>query len=134
MIAAQVLLGIVKEHMLFRQSAHFVEVKITLQKDASKGQERKRKKLARMIFHRIDNWNVRLVNALDVDLKITFLQNFQNHQNIMKNGKSKYVLMKRVIVHVTTAKITVTKIYMHIWHVCLTRTNVQVKIIVTVYN
>ena len=33
--AAQVLVGIVKEHMLFRKSAHFVEVTITLQKNAS---------------------------------------------------------------------------------------------------
>ena len=37
LIAAQVLVGIVKDHMLFRQSAHFVEITITLQKNSSKG-------------------------------------------------------------------------------------------------
>ena len=71
MIAEQVLVGIVKDHMLFRKSAHFVEVIITLQKNVSKGQERKRKKLARLMFDTIDKWNVRLGNSLDVDLKIT---------------------------------------------------------------
>ena len=38
------------------------------------------------MFHPIDEWNVRPGNALDVDLKITLLQNIQ----------SKYVLMKEV--------------------------------------
>ena len=52
----------------------------------------------------------------------------------MKNAKNKYVLMKKIIVHATTAKITVTKKYMHIWHVCMVMTNVQVRIIVTVCN
>ena len=32
------------------------------------------------------------------------------------NSESKYVSMKKVIVHATTAKITVTKIFMHLWH------------------
>ena len=38
------MLGIVNEHIMFRQSAHFVEVLITLQKKNSKGSDRKRKK------------------------------------------------------------------------------------------
>ena len=37
----------------------------------SKRIERRRKKLARLMFHPIDKWNVRLGNSLDVDLKIT---------------------------------------------------------------
>ena len=82
----------------------------------------------------IDERNVRLVNALDVDLKITWLQNVQSHQKIMKNGDSKYVLMKKVIVHASTAKIAVTKRYMHLWHVYLAIAKVQVKIMVTVCN
>ena len=41
------------------------------------------------MFHPIEKWNVRLRNDLDVDLKITRSQNFQ----------SKYVLMKKVIMH-----------------------------------
>ena len=71
MIAAQVLVGIVKGHILFKQSAHFLEVLITMQNNVSKGQERKMKKLARLMFHPIEKWNVRLGNALDVDLNIT---------------------------------------------------------------
>ena len=50
----------------------------------------------------------------------------------MKNGKSKYVLIKRLIVHATTAKTTVTKRYMHLWHICLAMTNIQVEIMVIV--
>ena len=46
------------------------------------------------MFHPIDKWNVRLGNDLDVDLKITLLQNFQ----------SKYVLLKKVIVNATMVK------------------------------
>ena len=66
-----------------------------------------------LMFHPIDKWNVRLVNALDVDLKITWLQNVQ----------SKYVLMKNIIMHATTAKIIVTARYMRLWHKCLATMN-----------
>ena len=52
----------------------------------------------------------------------------------MINGESEYVLMKSVIVHAKTARITVTKIYMHLWHVCLLMTDVLVEILVTVCN
>ena len=86
------------------------------------------------MFHPIDIWNVRLGNALDVDLKITGSQNVPSHKNIMKNGEGKYVLMKKVIVHATTAKIMMTIRYTHLWHVCLEMTNVQVKSMVTVRN
>ena len=71
MTGDQVLVGIEKEHMMFRQSAHFVEVTIILQKNASKVSERKSKKLARLMFHPIDIWNVCIENTLDVDLMIT---------------------------------------------------------------
>ena len=79
----------------------------------------KRKKLVWLMFHPIDKWNVRLGNSLDVDLKIKRSQNVQ----------SKYVLMKKVILHVTTAKIIVTARYMHIWHECLTTTNGKIIVI-----
>ena len=52
----------------------------------------------------------------------------------MRNGKSKYVLMINVIIHATTARITVTKGYMHLWHVCQIMTNDPVGIFVTVHN
>ena len=52
----------------------------------------------------------------------------------MRNSESKYVLMKKVIVHVTTEKIIVTVGYMHLWHAYLVMTNVLVEILVTVHN
>ena len=42
--------------------------------------------------------------------------------------------MKKVIVHATTAKIKVTKRYMHLWHEFLAMKNVLVNILVTVLN
>ena len=56
--------------MLITKIAHFVDVQITFQKNVLKGYERKRKKLVRLMFRTIDKQNVRLKNALDVDLKI----------------------------------------------------------------
>ena len=70
------------------------------------------------MFHTIDKWNVRLGNALDVDLKITLSQNFQ----------IKYVLMKKLIVHATMSKMIVIARYMHIWHECLAITNVKIMV------
>ena len=43
-MAAQVLVGIVKEQILFRKSAHLVEVIITLQKNVSKGKKKEKEK------------------------------------------------------------------------------------------
>ena len=68
---AQGLVDIMRDHTLFRKSAHFVEVIIILQKNASKGLESKRRQLARLMFHLTGIPNVRLGNALDVDMKIT---------------------------------------------------------------
>ena len=42
--------------------------------------------------------------------------------------------MKKVIMNVPTAKITVPEIYMHLWDICLAMTNVLVKFLVTVRN
>ena len=67
----------------------------------------------RFMFYLTGIWNVRLGSALDVDLKITWLQNVPSHQKIIRNVEGKYVLMKKVIVHATTAKIT-----MNIRHAC----------------
>ena len=86
------------------------------------------------MFHLTEIRNVHLGNALDVDMRITLSQNVPSHQNIMINEKSKYVLMKKVIVHATTVKITMTIRYTHLWHEFLAMTNVQVKSMVTVRN
>ena len=70
MTAVQVLVEIAKKHIMFRKSAHFVEVTIILQKNASKDKKKKRIKIARLIFYITEIRNVRLVNDLDVDLNI----------------------------------------------------------------
>ena len=118
-----------REQTLFRQSAPFVEVLITLQKNVSKGLDRKRKNLVRLVLQKTDKRNRYLKNILDADMKITYLQNFQSHQKIMRNGKSKNFILKKVIVHATAAKITAPKIYMHLWHACLIIKNVLVEIL-----
>ena len=51
---------------------------------------------------------------------------FSKPPKIMRNGESKYVLIKRVIVHGTIAKITTTIRYTHIWNECLVITNAKV--------
>ena len=70
------------------------------------------------MFHTIDKWNVRLGNSLDVDLKIMWSPNVQ----------SKYVLLKKVIMHATMAKRIVTARYMHLWHECLATTNGKIMV------
>ena len=87
-----------------------------------------------MVIQTIDKRNGNLKNVLDVDLKITYLKIFQIHQKITINGKSKNVLMKKVIVHATMARITVTKRYMHLRQACLVMTNILVENLVTVHN
>ena len=51
------------------------------------------------------------------------IKKYPNQQKIMRSVESKYVLMKKLIVHATTAKIIVTARYMHLWHECLAMTN-----------
>ena len=70
------------------------------------------------MFHPIDKWNVCLRNDLDVDMNITLSQNVQ----------SKYVWMKKAIVHATTAKILVTARYIHLWNECLAMTNGKIMV------
>ena len=81
--------GLVKQQTLFRQSALLVEVLITLQKNISKGSDRKKKKLVRLVIPTKDKQNGHLENVLDVDIKITKLKNDQRNQRKTRNGKSK---------------------------------------------
>ena len=110
-----------------------MEVLITLQKHFKRIRKEK-EKLARLVICTTYEWNLRLRNVLDVDLKITELQNIRRHQMILRNGESKYVVMKKVIVHATGGEITLTKRYMHLWHVFLIMMNVIVETLVTVSN
>ena len=129
---------ILREQILSRQSALFVEVPTILQKNVSKGSESKSKNLVQLVIWTTDKQNARLVKALHADLKIIQLRNVQSHQKRMRNGKIKYILVKEVLVHcrknATTARITMTKIYMHLWHICLITMNFLVIILVTVCN
>ena len=70
MTEAHVLVEIVRAHNV-QKKCTFCGGTNHSAENASKEQERKRKNLARLMFRTIDERNVRLVNALDVDLKIT---------------------------------------------------------------
>ena len=107
---------------------------ISLRKNVSKGLDRKSRKLAQLMFHLTGIRNFCLINALYVDLRITWSQNVPSHQKIMRNDVSKYVLMKKLIVHATTAKMTMTIRYTHLWHECLVMTNAKLESMVTVRN
>ena len=50
----------------------------------------------------------------------------ENH--MIENFQSKYVLMKKLTVHATTAKIIVTARYMHLWHECIAMTNGKIMV------
>ena len=80
------------------------------------------------MLHQIYKGNVRLGNALYVDLKIPLSQNVPSHQKITRNGESKYILSKKVIVHATMAKIIVTARCMHLWQECLATTNGKIMV------
>ena len=60
------------------------------------------------------------------------ITNVPFHQKIMRNDVSKYILMKKVIVHATTAKMKMTIRCTHLWHKCLVMTNAKVESMVTV--
>ena len=61
---------IVREQVLSRQSARFMEVLVYLQKNNIKGSERKMKKLVRLVIWTTDKRNARLINVLDMYLNI----------------------------------------------------------------
>ena len=66
------------------------------------------------------------------------MKNVQSHLKHERMKKSNYVSLKDVIVNLRkntkTAKITMNKRYVHIWHVCLIMANAIVGISVTVHN
>ena len=124
---------IVREKTLLRKNAIFVEVLITLQKMFQKDQKRKGK------AHAAGNSENR---STEHTPRKCFRCGSED-QLIEKNLKppkenekqQKQVrLLKKIIVHAKTNKITVTKIYIHLWNICLVMTNVLVEILVTVCN
>ena len=57
------------EQTLFRQSSPFVKLIITLQKNVSKGLDKKRKNLVQLVIWTTDGQNGRIKNIFDVDMK-----------------------------------------------------------------
>ena len=80
---------IVREQIFSRQSALFVEVLIILQKNISKGSERKRQNIVRLVIRTTDERSVCLGNVLEEDLKIILLQNVRSHEKIIRNVEIK---------------------------------------------
>ena len=62
---------IMEEKKLFRQSALFVKVLLTLKKNASRVSDRKKKNLVWLVIRITDKHSAILGNILDVDMKIT---------------------------------------------------------------
>ena len=70
------MVNIVREIILYKQSALFVKAPIILQKTVSKGSERRRKNLVQLVIWATDRWIASLVNVLDADLNIIVLPRF----------------------------------------------------------
>ena len=81
-----------REHTLFRKSAHFVEVIIILQKNVSKELERKRRNLARLNRNpeRLPRKRFRCGSEDHINAKCP------KPPKKMRSGESKYVFMKEV--------------------------------------
>ena len=130
----QGLVDTARRQTLPRQSAHIVDLITILWKNVSKGSERKRRKLARLVLHLNKILIVQLGNALDADLKIILSQNVPSHLKTVRKDASLKNLRKKVIVHATTSMMTMTIRYMNLWHECLVMTKAKVKTMVTVCN
>ena len=123
-----------RRQTLPRQSAHIVDFLTILWKNASKRSERKKGKLLLMVLHLTKIRIVQHGNALDADLKIILSQNVPNHQKKVRKDASLKKLIKKLIVHATTAMMTMNIRYTHIWHECLVMINAKVKTMAKVCN
>ena len=111
-----------------------MEVLITLQKNVSIESEKKSKNLVRLVIKTTVRRNICLgifFRCVSEDHLISKCPKPPKKNEKRQKQKN---LMKKVIVHATTAKITVTKGYMHLWHACMVMTNVLVEMLVTVCN
>ena len=133
MTAAQVLVEIVREHMMFRQSTNFVEVLIICRKSFKRTRKEKEKSRAVDVSdnRRTERMPRKCIICVSEDHMIA---KFPKPAKDNEKRRNQVHLMKKVIVHATTAKITVTKRYMHLWHLCMAMTNVLVIVFVTVHN
>ena len=88
-------------------SNHFLE-------NVSKRSERKKGKLVLLVLCLTKIQIVQLGSALDADLKIILLQNVPSHLKTVRKDASLTNLRKKLIVHATTARMTMTLKYTHL--------------------
>ena len=108
-----------KKQTLPRQSAHIVDLLTIMYKNVSKIPEKKKRKLVLLVLHQTKVLIVQLGNALDADPKIILSKNVPSHLKTARKDASLTNLRKNVIVRKTTATMTMTLKYTHIWHECL---------------
>ena len=87
-----------------------------------KRSEKKRRKLSLLVLRQTKIQIVQLENALDADLRIILSQNVPNHLKTARKDASLTKLRKKVIVRKTTAMMTMTLKYTHLWHECIMMT------------
>ena len=116
------------------QSAHIVDLITILWKNVSKISERKKRNLVLLVLHLKKIRIVQLGNNLDADMNIILSQNVPRHLKTVRKDASLKNIRKKVIVHATTAMMTMTLRYTHLWHKCLLMTNEKVKTMAKVCN
>ena len=108
-----------------RERAHYIQTECTFGGGVNHSAEkkfqskRKEKEKARAV-------DVSSNRQIERTPRKCFRCGYEDH--MIANFQSKYVLMKKVIVHATTAKIIVTARYMHLWHECLEMTNGKIMV------
>ena len=117
-----------------RQSAHIVDLITILWKNVTKILEKKKRKLVLLVHSLTKIRIVQLGNALDTDLKIILSQNVPSHLKTVRKDASMTNLRNKVVMRATTAMMTMTIRYTHLWHECLMMTYAKIKIMAIVRN
>ena len=117
-----------KKQTLPKQSTDIVDFLTILLGNVLKRSEKKKRKLVLLVLRQAKIQIVQLGNALDADLKIILSQNVPSHLRKVRKDASLTDLRKRVIVRATTAMMTMTLKYTHLWHECLMMSNTKIKI------
>ena len=113
---SQGLVKTMKKQTLPRKIAHIVNFLTILRKNVLERSEKKKRKLVLLVLSQTKIQIVQIGNALDADLKIILSQNVPNHIKTVRKTASLTKLRKREIVQKTTATMTMTLKYTHLWH------------------
>ena len=103
-------------------------------KNVLKISEKKNRKLVLLVLRLTKIQIVQLGNALDADLKIILSQNVPSHLKTVIKDASLANLRKKAIVRKTTAMMTMTLKYTHLWHEFLMMNKAKTKIMAIVRN